>query len=252
MESGAAAASAVAAERRRPPLRPRRRGLDSRASPFAGVSAAGSAPSGAASAVAEAPSTAVRRDLAARRLRAALGGLLALHARDVGTVRPHERRARRVAARVLDPDEPLLADVRAAAGDRDDVAVDLGDRVVHVVHVRLDDRDQHLLAGVERHRALVHLVERALEDHREVVERQAVGALEVEDLAGRLLELVQHARAQAGELDAHGGVHLDRGTPRSCAARGRRARAAGGRTRSRPSPRSARRRRRRRSGRCGR
>ena len=47
---------------------------------------------------------------------------------------------------LLDPHEALLAHVRAAAGDRDDVAVDLRDRVVDVVHVRLDDRDEHLVA----------------------------------------------------------------------------------------------------------
>ena len=34
----------------------------------------------------------------------------------------------------------------------------------------------------------------------EVVERQALGALEVEELAGLGLERVQHARAVAGEL----------------------------------------------------
>ena len=42
----------------------------------------------------------------------------------------------------------------------------------------------------------------------EVVERQALGALEVEGAAGLLLQRVQHARAVAGELRAHARVHL--------------------------------------------
>jgi hypothetical protein len=50
------------------------------------------------------------------------------------------------AARLLDPDELLLADVRDRVRDLDQVAVDLGDRVVLGVHVRLDDVDVHLLA----------------------------------------------------------------------------------------------------------
>ena len=44
------------------------------------------------------------------------------------------RPASSMRTRRLSPDEP------PAAGDRDDVAVDLGDGVVDVVHVRLDDR----------------------------------------------------------------------------------------------------------------
>ena len=82
----------------------------------------------------------------------------------------------------------LLPDERAAAGDRDDVAVDLRHRVVDVVHVRLDDVDEHLVAGAERHRALLDLVGRALHDDVEVVQRQALGALEEEQLAGLGLE----------------------------------------------------------------
>ena len=86
-----------------------------------------------------------------------------------------------------------------AVDDVDQVAVDLGDRVVVVVHVRLDEVDVHLLAGPERHRVLLDLRARALHGHREVVQRQAVGALEVEVAAGLLLERVQLARAVGDE-----------------------------------------------------
>ena len=94
------------------------------------------------------------------------------------------------------------------AGDRDDVAVDFGDRVVDVVHVRLDDLDEHLVALAERQRALLDLLAGADEGDREVVEREPFGALEQERLAGLGLERVQHARAVAGELGAHARVDL--------------------------------------------
>ena len=54
--------------------------------------------------------------------------------------------------------EAALAHVGAAAGHRDDVGVHSGDGVVHVVHVGLLDRDQHLLANGERRRPLLDLV----------------------------------------------------------------------------------------------
>ena len=69
-----------------------------------------------------------------------------------------QQRARGGAADLLDAHHPLLAHVRGGAGDRDYVAVDLRHRVVDVVHVRLDDLDQHLVAGVERQRALLDLL----------------------------------------------------------------------------------------------
>ena len=75
-----------------------------------------------------------------------------------------------------------------AAGHRDDVAVDLGDRVAGAVHVRLDDLDVNLLALAERQRPLEHLLAIRLEQHREVLERQALRALEVEPLAGLCLD----------------------------------------------------------------
>ena len=103
------------------------------------------------------------------------------------------------AARLLDPDELLLAHERDAVDDVDQVAVDLGDRVVLVVHVRLDEVDVDLLARPERHRVLLDLRARALHRHREVVQRQAVGALEVEVAAGLGLERVQLARAVGDE-----------------------------------------------------
>ena len=58
--------------------------------------------------------------------------------------------------------------------------------------MRLDDLDQHLVADAEGHGALLNLGPGALERHREVLERQALGALEVEVLAGLVLECVQH------------------------------------------------------------
>ena len=82
-----------------------------------------------------------------------------------------------------------------AVGDGDQVAVDLRDAVVRVVHVRLDDVDVDLLARAERHRVLLDLLARALHRHREVVERQALGALEVE-VAGRSAPRARAARAR--------------------------------------------------------
>src|ERR1700684_469665 len=74
--------------------------------------------------------------------------------------------------------------------------------------MRLDDLDEHLIALAERQRALLNLGSRALESDREVVEREAFGALEQERLAGLRLERVQHARAVAGELSRHARVDL--------------------------------------------
>ena len=110
-----------------------------------------------------------------------------------------QHRAGDRAARLLDPDELLLAHERDAVDDVDQVAVDLGHRVVVVVHVRLDEGHVDLLAGPERHRVLLDLGPRALHRHREVVQRQAVGALEVEVAAGLGLERVQLARAVGDE-----------------------------------------------------
>src|SRR3954451_21447540 len=103
---------------------------------------------------------------------------------------------------------PLPAHVRAAAGDRHDVAVDLRDRVIDLVHVRLHDLDEHLVAVVEGDRLVADLVERALHHDLEVVERQALRAGEQEVLARLDLHEVQHARAVAGELARHARVHL--------------------------------------------
>ena len=83
---------------------------------------------------------------------------------------------------------------------RDDVAVDLGDGVAGAVHVRLDDLEVDLLALTERQRALEHLLAVGLHQHREVLERQPLGALEVEPLAGVGLDRAQHAGVVAGEL----------------------------------------------------
>ena len=47
--------------------------------------------------------------------------------------------------------------------------------------MRLDDVDVHLLALAERHALLLDLGPRALLDDREVVERQPLGAGEVEE-----------------------------------------------------------------------
>src|SRR5579863_1619441 len=109
----------------------------------------------------------------------------------------------------LDAHHQLLPHEPPAAAHRDDVAVDLRDRVVGRVHVRLDDLDQHLLADAERDCALLDLGGASLEGHREVVEREALGALEVKAPSGALFELVQHACAVAGELRADARVHLD-------------------------------------------
>ena len=109
---------------------------------------------------------------------------------------------------LVDLDQLALADERAAAGDRDHVAVDLRDRVVDVVHVRLLDLDQDLLALLERQRALLDLLARALGGDLERVERDALGALEVEVLAGLLLELLQRLAAAADQDRRHARVHL--------------------------------------------
>ncbi len=83
----------------------------------------------------------------------------------------------------LDPDQLALADQRRRAGDRDHERVDPGDRVAGVVHVRLLDRDQHLVAEPRT-------AARAARSPREspdsatskVVDRQRVAALEEEVL----------------------------------------------------------------------
>ncbi len=155
---------ALAAERRRPPLRPRRRGLDSTPRRPRRPSAA-----------------------AARRRRRPTRAT----ARGAPCARPP-----RCARAACSPTS------RPPPGHRDDVAVDLRDGVVDLVHVRLDDRDENLVARAERDRALRDVVVGALQRDLEVVERQALGALEVEELAGLVLERVQHARAVAGELRA--------------------------------------------------
>src|SRR5262249_43105970 len=103
----------------------------------------------------------------------AVGGLAATRVRG-GDPRGPRRRP----APVVDAHEALLADQPAAAGDLDDVAVDLGHGVVDLVHVRLDDLDEDLLAGTKRQSALLHLLARALERDREVVHGQPVRALE--------------------------------------------------------------------------
>ena len=71
------------------------------------------------------------------------------------------------AARLLDPHQRALAD-SGAAEDRHDVAVELRHRVILVVHVRLLDHDQHLLALAKRQRSLLDLLTRSLEHHLEV------------------------------------------------------------------------------------
>ena len=77
------------------------------------------------------------------------------------------------------------------ATDRDYVAVDFRDRVVDVVHVRLDDLDEHLVALAEGQRPLLDLGAGALEGDREVVQRQAFRSLEQERLSGLCLEVVK-------------------------------------------------------------
>ena len=59
------------------------------------------------------------------------------------------------------------------------------------------------------HRLGLDLLARALQGDREVVERQALGALEEEAPPGLLLERVQLARAVAGELAGHARVEPD-------------------------------------------
>src|SRR5207248_8925211 len=88
-------------------------------------------------------------------------GGLGFRGRDRHSVVDHGG-ARRGPARLVDAHQALLAHVRATAGHRDDVAVDLGDRVVDVVHVRLDDVHEHLVALAEGHGALLDLLARAL------------------------------------------------------------------------------------------
>ena len=146
-----------------------------------------------------APPSPGRRAAPARPLRAPARASGAAH-HLAGLV--EQQRAGGRAADLVDAHHPLLAHVRRGAGDRDDVAVDFGHRVVDVVHVRLDDLHEHLVALAERQRALLDLLAGALEGDREVVEREPFGALEQERLAGLGLERVQHARAVAGELGA--------------------------------------------------
>src|SRR5207248_7380489 len=85
-----------------------------------------------------------------------------------GAVGIHERGPGGGPSDLVDAHQPLLAHERAAAPDLDDVAVDLGHGVIDLVHVRLDDLDEHLLAGAERQCALLHLIARALVGDGEV------------------------------------------------------------------------------------
>src|SRR5205807_4196655 len=66
-----------------------------------------------------------------------------------------QRRAGGGAPDLVDPHHAVLAHAGGGAGDGDDVAVDFRDRVVDVVHVRLDDLDEHFVSGPERQRALL-------------------------------------------------------------------------------------------------
>jgi len=59
--------------------------------------------------------------------------------------------------------------------------------------VRLVDFDQHLLADLERQRPLLDLLAAAAVDQLEGLDRQRVAALEVEALAGFLLDLGEAA-----------------------------------------------------------
>ena len=142
-----------------------------------------------------------------------LGRSLVVAVRGLAPGRPgiKEARVRGRALHVLDPDQLLLADERAAAGDRDHVPVDLRDRVVDVVHVRLLDPDEDLLALLEGQCAVLDLVPRALVGDREGVERAALGAVEVEDLPGLLLELAKRLAAASDQDRRHPGVDLDHG-----------------------------------------
>src|SRR5919198_1349556 len=93
----------------------------------------------------------------------------------------------------LDAGEAAPAHEPTAAGDAHDVGVDAGHSVVHVVHVRLLDPHQDLVAHLERQRPLLDLLPRAAVCDLERVERQRLAALEVEVLAALLLELVEGA-----------------------------------------------------------
>src|SRR4051812_37170049 len=79
--------------------------------------------------------------------------------------------------------------MRPGARDTDDVGVDPRHRVVNVVHVRLLDRDEDLLADLERQRPLFDLIAAARLDDMEGVEGKGVATLEVEPLSGLLLEI---------------------------------------------------------------
>src|SRR3954465_11047713 len=72
----------------------------------------------------------------------------------------------------------------------------------------VDDLDEHLVAVAERDRLVADLVEAALHDDLEVVDRQALRAGEQEVLAGLDLHEVQDARTVAGELARGPRVHL--------------------------------------------
>src|SRR3954453_5942563 len=102
----------------------------------------------------------------------------------------------------LDADQPAIAHEPAAPGDAHDVGIDARHRVVDVVHVRLLDPHQDLVADLEGKRPLLDLSAGAALDHLEGVERQRVAALEVEVLAGLLLQLVERA-VLAQELRRH-------------------------------------------------
>ncbi len=75
--------------------------------------------------------------------------------------------------------------------------------------MRLDDLHEHLVALAERQRTLFDFLARPLEGDREVVERQALGALEVEELPSPRLERFEHARVLTRELRRDARVDLD-------------------------------------------
>src|SRR4051794_6227656 len=169
---------------RRSSPRPADQGLARRASRLRLLAPAAAASPASAAAAAVAALAAGAR-LAARARGVARGG----HA--LGRV--DQGRLSGAPAHLLDPHQRLLAHEGRRTEHRYDVAVQLRDRVVLVVHVRLLDVHEHLLALAERERALLDLFGSALEHHLEVVDRQRLGALEVEVLTGLLLDLVNRS-----------------------------------------------------------
>src|SRR3954452_23940213 len=99
----------------------------------------------------------------------------------------------RGASHALDAHQTAIAHEPATPGDAHDVGIDARHRVVDVVHVRLLDPHQNLVADLERKRPLLDLSAGAALDHLEGVERQRVATLEVKVLAGLLLQLVEGA-----------------------------------------------------------